>query len=125
MCQVLTGFGTASQHLSMTGNPGCVIAIQKAADYAYHVGPTFWLGLGRISMVDKLLPRHLRKAVERLKADPARAWTVGEIAACSGVAPRTLQRLFRRFLGCLPMRFLRDLRLDRARSEALCATAGK
>ena len=76
-------------------------------------------------MVDKVLPRHLRKAVERLEADPARAWTVGEIAAGSGVAPRTLQRQFRRFLGCLPMQFVRDLRLDRARSEVLRATAGK
>src|SRR3954447_26424093 len=75
-------------------------------------------------MVDKVLPRHLRKAVERLESDPARAWTVGEIAAGSGVTPRTLQRQFRRFLGCLPMRFLRDLRLDRARSEVLRATAG-
>lgn len=75
-------------------------------------------------MVDNPLPRHLRNAVELLKANPARAWTVGEIATESGVAPRTLQRQFRRFLGCLPMRFLRDLRLDRARGEVLHAIAG-
>ena len=70
-------------------------------------------------MVDKPLPRHLRKAIERLEADPARAWTVGEIAADSGVAPRTLQRQFHRFTGCLPMRFLRDLRLAAASHACL------
>ena len=75
-------------------------------------------------MVEKALPRHLRRAVERLQANPERAWTVREIAAVSGVAPRTLQRHFRRFIGCLPMRFLCDLRLDRARCELLRATVG-
>ena len=31
-------------------------------------------------MTSQLVPGFLRKAIELLEADPARAWTVGEIA---------------------------------------------
>jgi AraC-like DNA-binding protein len=55
----------------------------------------------------------------RLEADLARTWTVREIAAACEVPPRTLQRQFRRFMGQMPMAFVRDLRLDRARIEML------
>ena len=72
-------------------------------------------------MTARQVPRQLRKAIERLEADPARAWTVREIAAACEVPPRTLQRQFRRFMGQMPMAFVRDLRLDRARIEILHA----
>ena len=67
------------------------------------------------------VPRQLKKAIEQLEADPARAWTVREIAAVCDLPPRTLQRHFRRFMGQMPMAFVRDLRLDRARIEILRA----
>jgi AraC-like DNA-binding protein len=67
----------------------------------------------------ELLPRGLKKAIEWLEAEPARPWRVGELAALCGVAPRTLQKHFHRFLDQAPLAFLRDLRFDRARRELL------
>src|SRR5215475_467672 len=67
----------------------------------------------------ELLPRGLKKAIEWLEAEPARPWRVGELAALCGIAPRTLQKHFHRFLDQAPLAFLRDLRFDRARRELL------
>jgi adenylate cyclase len=72
-------------------------------------------------MVRKPLPRGLKKAIERLEGEPARAWRLGDLAAAAGLAPRTLQKQFCGFLGCAPLAFLRDLRFDRARQELLHA----
>jgi len=72
-------------------------------------------------MVPRPVPGPLKKALDLLEADAARAWTVGEIASACGVCRRTLQRQFRQFIGRMPMDFLRDLRLDRARQEMLRA----
>jgi AraC-like DNA-binding protein/tetratricopeptide (TPR) repeat protein len=72
----------------------------------------------------QLLPRDLKKALNRLEAEPGRPWTIDDLAAVSGVARRTLHKRFRRFLSCTPMEFLRDLRLDRARHELLEASPG-
>ena len=65
-----------------------------------------------------IVPGLLKKALDLLEADSARAWTVGEIASACGVGRRTLQRQFRRFIGRMPMEFLRDLRLNKARPGA-------
>jgi transcriptional regulator GlxA family with amidase domain len=65
-------------------------------------------------MARELLPRGLKKAIEWLEAEPARPWRVGELAAVCGVAPRTLQKHFRHFVGRAPLAFLRELRFDRA-----------
>ena len=73
-------------------------------------------------MAAQPVPRHLKKALERLEADPARAWTVSGLASECGVGRRTLQRQFRRFIGKTPMEYVHDLRLDRARREVLGAT---
>ena len=70
-------------------------------------------------MIAQQVPRRLRKAIEWVEADPARAWTVREIAAACGVPPRTLQRQFRRYMGQMLMAFVRDLRLNHARVEML------
>ena len=75
-------------------------------------------------MAPQLVPGPLKKALDLLEADPARAWTVDEIASACGIARRTLQRQFRRFIGRMPMGFLRDLRLGRARQELLRASGG-
>ena len=73
-------------------------------------------------MVPRPVPGPLKKALDLLEADAARAWTVAEIASACGVARRTLQRQFRQFIGRMPMDFLRDLRLDRVRQEMLHAS---
>lgn len=75
-------------------------------------------------MAPQLVPGPLKKALDLLEADPARAWTVDEIASACGVGRRTLQRQFRRFIDRVPMEFLRDLRLGRARQELLRAPGG-
>ena len=57
--------------------------------------------------------------MDLLTADPARERSVGELAAACGVASRTLQKHFKRFLGRTPREVLRDLRLERVRHELL------
>lgn len=70
-------------------------------------------------MARELLPRGLKKAIEWLEAEPSRPWRVEELAAVCGVAPRTLQKHFRHFVGRAPLAFLRELRLERAHQELL------
>ncbi len=67
-----------------------------------------------------LLPRDVRKALDVLRADVARERRVGELAQICGVATRTLQKHFKRFLGRTPGEVLGDLRLERVRHELLC-----
>lgn len=69
-----------------------------------------------------LLPRDVKRALDLLQADPARERSIDELAAACGVAGRTLQKHFRRFLGRTPGEVLRDLRLERARHELLRAS---
>jgi AraC-like DNA-binding protein/tetratricopeptide (TPR) repeat protein len=73
-------------------------------------------------MAPQLVPGPLKRALGLLETDPARGWTVEEIASACGVSSRTLQRHFRRFIGRMPMEFLHDLRLDRARQELIRAS---
>jgi AraC-like DNA-binding protein/tetratricopeptide (TPR) repeat protein len=70
-------------------------------------------------MVREPLPRGLKKAIERLEAEPERPWRLCDLAALCGVSPRTLQKHFRRFVGSTPRTFLRELRFDRARQGLL------
>jgi AraC-like DNA-binding protein/tetratricopeptide (TPR) repeat protein len=65
------------------------------------------------------LPRDLHRALDRLQAEPDRSWTLAHLAGVCGVAPRTLQKHFRRFLGRTPVAFIRELRLDHARQQLL------
>lgn len=69
----------------------------------------------------QILPHDLKRALELIKADPTRGWTMGELAKSSGMAPRTLQKRFQQFVGHGPLSFLRDLRLDLVRKELLAA----
>jgi AraC-like DNA-binding protein/tetratricopeptide (TPR) repeat protein len=71
------------------------------------------------AMVREPLPRGLKQAIEWLEAEPARPWRLRDLAAVSGIAPRTLQKHFHRFLGRAPLAFLRELRFDRAREQLL------
>ena len=74
-------------------------------------------------MPARILPRDLKKAVDLIEADPARAWNLSELAATCGMARRTLHKRFRRFVGCGPLEFLHDLRFELARKELLAAPA--
>jgi AraC-like DNA-binding protein/tetratricopeptide (TPR) repeat protein len=70
-------------------------------------------------MVRQPVSRGLRKAIQCLEGEPERAWRLGDLAAAAGVAPRTLQKHFHRFLGRAPLAFIRELRFRRARQELL------
>ena len=72
-------------------------------------------------MAREPLPRSLKKAIERLEAEPARLWRLATLAAACGVAPRTLQKHFRRFVGRAPLAYLREVRFEGARRELLGA----
>ncbi|KAB2919970.1 MAG: helix-turn-helix transcriptional regulator [Hyphomicrobiaceae bacterium] len=72
-------------------------------------------------MSTELHPWYLHKSIELVEADPTRAWTIGELATSCGVARRTLQKHFRRDLGCTPVEHIRWVRLQRARQELLRA----
>jgi AraC-like DNA-binding protein len=75
-------------------------------------------------MVSRLVPAHLKKALDLLEADPARAWTVGEIASACGTGRRTLQRQFRDFVGQMPMEQGMIARLGHERDESKAEKTG-
>jgi helix-turn-helix protein len=68
-------------------------------------------------MDSRLLPRGLKTAIDLIQRDFARPWTVPQLASASGVARRTLQTQFRRFIGASPLQFLRETRLAEARRQ--------
>lgn len=63
--------------------------------------------------------RSVSRAVELLRDDPARPWTVGDLAVAVSTSVRSLQEGFRRTLGTTPMTYLRRLRLERSREDLL------
>ncbi|MGY4101482.1 AraC family transcriptional regulator [Nocardia sp. R16R-3T] len=69
-------------------------------------------------------PRPVRHVMERLEAYPERAFTIEELASDAGVTVRALQRGFHDLLGCSPMAYLREIRLNRAREALLNADPG-
>jgi TolB-like protein len=73
-------------------------------------------------MLHGLLPRNLRKAIDLLRADPARTWTIPALAASCDIPRRTLEKHFRRHLQQTPVEFLRTVRLDWSRNKLLRAT---
>jgi AraC-like DNA-binding protein/tetratricopeptide (TPR) repeat protein len=70
-----------------------------------------------------VLPRSVRHALEAMRADVERDWSVTELASVAGVSSRTLQRQFRSFLGKAPGVALRDVRFACARRELLQGVA--
>jgi TolB-like protein len=59
--------------------------------------------------------------LDLLEAEPGRERSIKELAAACGVAPRTLQKHFRRFVGRTPREVQWALRLERARRDLLLA----
>ena len=68
---------------------------------------------------DTPLPRGVRRALDAMRGNPGREWSVTELAAAAGLSSRTLQRQFRVFLGKTPHAALRDIRFENARRELL------
>ncbi len=78
----------------------------------------------RISSGPALLPRHVRRAEELMRADIGSSLTLADIARHSGVSVRSLSQGFQQFRGVTPMAMLRAIRLDSVRSELLTAVEG-
>ena len=64
-------------------------------------------------------PQAIRAALAAIEERPTEIVTVGDIAAAVGLSVRALDDGFRRHVGVSPMRYLRHVRLDRARAELL------
>lgn len=66
-----------------------------------------------------LYPRSIRRALEAMRLEPAREWSLATLAETAGVSRRTLQRQFQIFVGQSPQRALRDIRFEAARRALL------
>jgi AraC-like DNA-binding protein/tetratricopeptide (TPR) repeat protein len=75
-------------------------------------------------MPGRPLPRDVKKAIDLLQGDPGRAWKIDQIARLCGVPRRTLEKHFKRFLGCAPLKFLHTERFEQARRKLLRAPPG-
>jgi len=61
--------------------------------------------------------RAVKRALEYLDGDPSPPPTIPQLCRVAGVSQRTLEYGFREQLGVTPLRYLKVLRLNRARSE--------
>ena len=68
-------------------------------------------------------PRAIRAAMAAIEERPTAIVTVGDIAAAAGLSVRALDDGFRRHVGVSPMRYLRQVRLERAHAELLQSDA--
>ena len=62
-------------------------------------------------------PRIVNRVLDRLREDPAHAWTAAEMAEIAGVSVRRLQEGFQQYVGTTPSACLRDIRLARAHED--------
>lgn len=66
-----------------------------------------------------ILPRHIRRAQDYLKANAHEPISAEQLAQVAGVSMRSLYAGFKEFLGVSPMQYLRDLRMECARTELM------
>lgn len=64
-------------------------------------------------------PRAVRRAIDAIRDEPERPFSVGELAGIAGISVRSLQEGFRRHVGMSPMAYLQQVRLEHAH-ETLC-----
>lgn len=65
------------------------------------------------------VPATVQQAIEVLHRHPEKAWTTTALAREVAISPRSLQEGFHRSTGVPPMRYLRDIRLDRVHSDLI------
>jgi AraC-like DNA-binding protein len=61
--------------------------------------------------------RAVRVVTQMMEAEPASERSLGDYAAAAGISARAMQDGFRRHLGTTPMAYLREIRLQSARTE--------
>lgn len=69
-------------------------------------------------------PRHVRVVAEYLEAHAAEAVTLADLPTVAGVSVRSIHAGFRTHRGCTPMEFLRQRRLELARTRLLASPGG-
>jgi AraC-like DNA-binding protein len=62
-------------------------------------------------------PRAVRQAMELIRDRPDQPWTTAVLARSVAVSARSLQDGFARSIGVSPMRYLREVRLDRVHAD--------
>jgi len=67
----------------------------------------------------EVLPRHVRLVEDYIRAHPEQPITIEQLTEMAGVSGRTLYSGFQKFRGVSPMRYLRDVRMERVRSDLL------
>lgn len=70
-----------------------------------------------------VLPRHVRKVQDHLQAHADEPVSPDDLARLAGVSLRSLYTGFKAHAGATPMQYLKDIRLDRVRSELQGAVA--
>ncbi|MCQ4122577.1 AraC family transcriptional regulator [Rhodococcus tibetensis] len=66
-------------------------------------------------------PRIVKRVIDEIHSDPARAWTAAEMAEIAGVGIRRLQEGFQEYVGVSPRDYLLDVRLERVHADLLRA----
>jgi AraC-like DNA-binding protein len=74
---------------------------------------------------DEPVPRSIRNARNWIETNAHRPVTVDDIARAVNLSTRSLYNGFRKYLDQTPMDYLKDVRLAKARSDLLTATASK
>jgi AraC-like DNA-binding protein len=69
-------------------------------------------------------PRHVKIAIDLIRAHPERPHTTASLARAAGVSVRNLQQGFHRHLGTTPMAYLRHVRLTHAHDDLHNGRAG-
>ncbi len=67
----------------------------------------------------RVLPRHVKRAVDYMQACPGDDISVARLAELTGVSGRTLYAGFERFMGVGPMQYLKNVRLECLRRDLL------
>jgi len=70
-----------------------------------------------------LAPRDIRRVIDYIHGNLAQPMTLSDLVNVSGVPGRTLLKHFRDCHGVAPMRYLRNLRMQRVRDELAAGTA--
>lgn len=135
--------------IDLTAGPGMAIAQTAAALHSGLIGSGILRGapLAQASLVDALMelviellphrlskelcrvaspmPRHVRRAIDFMKANLHESMTLHDIALAANVGTRTLQEGFKRFKMTTPMAYLQYLRLDAVHRDLTQAQPGR
>jgi transcriptional regulator GlxA family with amidase domain len=71
----------------------------------------------------RMVDSHVERSLAAMQRDPARRWTVAELAGIAGLSRAPFARRFKRATGQLPHRYLTQLRLRRAATRLVATDA--